>query len=304
MIRCHSIGIMSDETQNAFSERVPDLRQRVEAQMASFVTARLHDDSLGEAVRYALATEGKRIRPLLVYATADLLGVNLEVADHPAAAIELIHTYSLVHDDLPAMDNDDLRRGRLTVHKVFDEATGILVGDALLTYAFELLSSAPIDSELALSWVNQLSQACGAQGMIAGQATDIEGESRALSLSELETMHRRKSGALIEASLQMIVSAANGHDGRRLGEFGHHIGLAFQVRDDLLDIEASTEELGKPQGSDKNNNKSTFVSLLGMKAARERMHQEYELAMAALDGYGQEADGLRWLADMIIERTY
>ncbi len=273
--------------------------------MASFVTARLQDDRLGEAIRYALSTEGKRIRPLLAYATADLLGVSHEVADYPAAAIELVHTYSLVHDDLPAMDDDDLRRGRPTVHKAYDEAAGILVGDALLTYAFELLASANVDPSIGLKWVQQLADAAGARGMIAGQATDLEGESRALTLDELETMHRKKSGALIETSLAMV-AATTGDEAAltTLKSFGHHIGLAFQVRDDVLDIESTTETLGKPQGSDRENNKSTFVSLLGLDDAKARMQAEHDSAMAALDGFGAEADGLRWLAAMIVERHY
>ncbi len=281
--------------------------------MANFVHGKEPQGRLGDAVSYAIATDGKRIRPLIVYATAELFGVPLAIADHPAAAIELVHIYSLVHDDLPAMDDDDLRRGEPTVHKQFDEATGILVGDALLTFAFELLAESGVEPSVVVEWVRILASASGANGMIAGQATDLEGETCTLALAQLEKMHRQKSGALIEASLAMIfshvVTATTGKGGKggneavQLDGFGHHIGLAFQIRDDLLDVEGTTEQIGKPQGSDAASNKSTFVSLLGRETARNRMQQELLAAQQQLAYFGDRAEGLKWVADYIVSRS-
>lgn len=295
--------------QTGFSDRATEYKARVEQVIVNFVRTKKLQGRLGDAVSYAIATDGKRIRPLIVYATAELLGVPTAIADHPAAAIELVHIYSLVHDDLPAMDDDDLRRGEPTVHKQFDEATGILVGDALLTFAFELLAESGVEPSVIVEWVRLLSRAAGASGMVAGQSTDLEGETCALSLGSLEQMHRQKSGALIEASLSMIAGEAvlattgnGGVEAARLEGFGHHIGLAFQIRDDLLDVEGTTEQIGKPQGSDAASNKSTFVSLLGLESARNRMQQELSAAQQQLAYFGEHAEGLRWIADYIVSR--
>ena len=290
----------------AFSECVTGYKSRVEKVMNEFMLSSVSADSrLGEAIQYAVATEGKRIRPLLSYATAELLSMAPDIADYPAASIELVHTYSLVHDDLPAMDDDDLRRGRPTVHKAFDEATAVLVGDAMLTHGFDLLASAPVEGRIVAAWVRQLAATAGAPGMIQGQSTDLEGEVRALSLTELEAMLRKKTGALIEASMTMIARAAGDESlERQLKGFAHHLGLAFQVRDDILDVEAPTEILGKPSGSDIAQNKSTFVSLMGIEPARQHMMAEYEAATAILDQLGPGADGLRWVADYIVAREF
>lgn len=292
-------------TEGDFGARVGDYKTRVEGVMYDFVSERLDTPGkLADATLYALQTEGKRIRPLLAYATAELLDVDMAVADYPAAAVELIHTYSLVHDDLPAMDDDDLRRGKPTVHKKFDEATAILAGDALNTFAFELLGSASVDPAFIAGWTTLLAR--GAGGMIVGQSQDIEGETRTLSLGELEAMHRRKSGALIEASMSLVAACAcAGEDVHsNLSLFGHHIGLAFQIRDDILDVSATTETLGKPQGSDAGNNKSTFVSHLGIDEARQRMNQELGRAEEALSAIPGDTDGLRWLSRYITEREF
>jgi len=293
-----------------FNDRATTYKTRVEQVMVDFVCAKKLQGRLGDAVNYALATEGKRIRPLIVYATAELLDVPSAVADFPAAAIELVHLYSLVHDDLPAMDDDDLRRGVPTVHKQFDEATAVLVGDALLTFAFELLAESGVAPSLIVEWVRLLSRAAGANGMIAGQATDLKGETCVLALDELEQMHRQKSGALIETSLSMIssqvvtaVTGTGNNEAHRLEGFGHHIGLAFQIRDDLLDVEGTTEQIGKPQGSDVASNKSTFVSLLGLEQARNRMQQELVAARQQLTCFGERAEGLNWIAEYIVSRS-
>jgi geranylgeranyl pyrophosphate synthase len=208
------------------------------------------------------------------------------------------------------MDDDDLRRGVPTVHKQFDEATAVLVGDALLTFAFELLAESGVAPSLIVEWVRLLSRAAGANGMIAGQATDLKGETCVLALDELEQMHRQKSGALIETSLSMIssqvvtaVTGTGNNEAHRLEGFGHHIGLAFQIRDDLLDVEGTTEQIGKPQGSDVASNKSTFVSLLGLEQARNRMQQELVAARQQLTCFGERAEGLNWIAEYIVSRS-
>ena len=258
-----------------------------------------------EAMRYAVLGSGKRFRPFLVSAGTFACNGDRQRALHVGAAIECLHAYSLIHDDLPAMDDDDLRRGRPTVHRAFDEATGVLVGDALLTHGFELLATAPVDDRVITAWVRQLAGRAGAAGMIQGQATDLEGETRAMLLGELETMHRRKTGGLIEVSMTMVAIAAGDTAARqKLAAFAYHLGLAFQIRDDILDVESSTEKLGKPSGSDLELNKSTFVSLLGIDSARRRMQQEYDAAIAVLSELGPGAAGLEWLASYIVNRDY
>ena len=302
------MGLQRSHTQ--FGGRAAEYKARVEQIMVDFVCGKELQGQFGDAVNYAIATDGKRVRPLIVYATAELLGVPPAIADHPAAAIELVHIYSLVHDDLPAMDDDDLRRGEPTVHKQFDEATGILVGDALLTFAFELLAESGVEPSVVVEWVRLLSRAAGANGMIAGQSKDLEGETCVLALDELEQMHRQKSGALIETSLSMVSSevvtvmmGTRGNEAARLQGFGHHIGLAFQIRDDLLDVEGTTEQIGKPQGSDAASNKSTFASLLGLETARNRMQQELAAAQHQLAYFGERAEGLNWIAEYIVSRS-
>ena len=301
--------------QNQFGDRVALYRERTDRVITEFLAARIAlapqataSKQLEAGIRHATGTTGKRIRALLSYATAEVLSVPVEVADFPAAAIELLHTYSLVHDDLPAMDNADLRRGRPTVHKAFDEATAVLVGDALLTHAFDLLASADMDAEVRIAWVRQLAEAAGAQGMINGQAVDLEGESRKLTLDELQTMHHQKTGALIEASICMVASVAppatQREETEALTSFGHHLGLAFQIRDDLLDVEAAGGDAGKPRGSDAASNKSTFVSLLGVETAREHMLEEIDQARRQLAKLEHSAEGLHWLADHVVNRNH
>ena len=260
---------------------------------------------LGEALIYVTATEGKRLRPLLSYAAAEWLEVPPQVADYPAVAVELIHTYSLIHDDL--MDQDTLRRGRPTVHQEFDEPTAILLGDALQALAFEFLSHADMAPEIVVAWIKELAAGTGMPGMILGQAMDIEGESRSFELAELEAMHHKKSGALITASLVMPALATAGMSATTLDclrRFGQHLGLAFQIRDDILDYEATTAQLGKPQGSDLRNHKSTFVSLVGLAESRSRMYTALAQAKAALATLGGGTEAMHWLAEYMVSRTH
>lgn len=263
---------------------------------------------LHEAMRYATLDGGKRVRPVLVYAAGRALGADPASLDGPACAVEFIHAYSLAHDDLPAMDDDDLRRGKPTCHKAFDEAAAILAGDALQTLAFEVLAKDPAmipDPARRLHMVAELARASGSRGMAGGQAIDIAAEGRRLDLDELAHMHRLKTGALIRASVRLGALGAPAYTdalGDRLDEYATQIGLAFQIRDDILDVEADTATLGKRQGSDEARNKPTYTSLLGLAGAKDKLREVHAAARASLDGFDAAADPLRWLADYIVER--
>jgi len=263
--------------------------------------ARLHG-----AMRYA-CEGGKRLRALLVYAAGEALDLPAEQLDSSALALELIHAFSLVHDDLPAMDDDDLRRGRATVHKAYDEGTAILVGDGLQTLAFELLAAdtavpAPARTEMLL----QLARASGSRGMTGGQQADLEAEGASLTLAEMERLHAHKTGALILACLELPLAAAQAGDRSReaLRRYGRVLGLAYQIQDDVLDVTASTSALGKTAGKDAEARKSTYVRLLGLEAARHRATELFEEALAALAGFGASADSLRALTRHIGARGH
>lgn len=255
---------------------------------------------LHRAMRYAVLGGGKRIRPLLVYAAGHALGVDDERLDSPACAVEIIHAYSLVHDDLPAMDDDDLRRGRPTCHIVFGEAMAILAGDALQALAFELLArdEPKIDAPGRLAMLHALGAACGAEGMAGGQAFDLSAVGKRLTLSELERMHAYKTGALIRAAVRLGALAAGHHDGdllARLDRYGHAVGLAFQVRDDILDIEGESSVIGKTAGKDAAADKPTFPSIIGLDASRARLDDLVADALDAIAPLGQRGE---WLADL------
>ena len=260
---------------------------------------------LQTAMLYSLTNGGKRVRPLLVYAAAEAVG-PAEHLDWPAAAVEAIHAYSLVHDDLPAMDDDDLRRGKPTTHIAFNEATAILAGDGLQALAFELLATAPLSDTIRAALVQVLARAAGARGMVLGQAIDLGAVNRQLSLAELEQMHRYKTGALIAAAVDMgaIVANASASQRQQLQDYAHAIGLAFQVQDDILDVVSDTTTLGKAQGADQALNKPTYVSLLGLEGAREKLSQLHQQALTALAGFGPGAQPLRELADYIVNRHF
>ncbi len=263
---------------------------------------------LEDAVRYALQAGGKRIRPCLVYAAAQAAGNgNTDVAalDDAACAMELVHTYSLIHDDLPAMDNDDLRRGRPTLHKAFDEATAILVGDGLQALAFQLLASANgLSAEARLQMVTVMAQAAGLGGMVGGQFVDIAATGSPLALVELQGLHALKTGALIRASLSLggIAAGAPDADQAALEAFGEHLGLAFQVVDDILDVEGSAATLGKTGGKDAAAGKTTYVSLLGLEGARSAAEALLADGLEALECFGDNANPLRDLARYIVQR--
>ncbi len=262
---------------------------------------------LQEAMRYAVLNGGKRVRPLLAYATADAVSQINETTDDIAAAIELIHAYSLIHDDLPAMDDDDLRRGKPTCHIAFDEATAILAGDALQTLAFELLTQLPdTDANTALQLVRLLAQAAGVAGMVGGQAIDINATDQSLSLSALTQMHQKKTGALISASIIMSAIAAGASKAQleALEKYGSALGLAFQIQDDILDITSDTATLGKQQGADQALNKPTFVSLLGLDQAKQRVAQLHQESLDALSLFNDDACHLRAISHYIVSRNH
>lgn len=271
-------------------------------------TADTTPDHLHQAMRYSTLDGGKRIRPILLYATGQALGVPMEQLDGPACAIECIHAYSLVHDDLPAMDDDELRRGKQTCHIAYDEATAILVGDALQSLAFQILSSDTTmtrNSGQRLQMVHELASASGSLGMVGGQAIDIAAMGSSLTVQQLETMHRYKTGALIRASVR-IGALASGNvsptQSEQLNAYAEAIGLAFQIRDDILDVEADTETLGKPQGSDQARDKPTYTSLLGLEGAKQKARELHLRAMESLQDFDERTDPLRWISSYIVDR--
>jgi geranylgeranyl pyrophosphate synthase len=275
-------------------------RPLVEAQLSTVAPA------LREAVAYALSVGGKRIRPILVYRAARALGRgDAPALEHAAAAIELVHTYSLIHDDLPAMDDDDLRRGQPTLHRAYDEATAILVGDGMQVQAFSLLAAAPgLAADRRLAMVDVLATASGFTGMVGGQYLDVSATGAALSLDALKAMHNLKTGALIRAALALggHAAGAGAEELDALDRYGEHIGLAFQVVDDILDVESDSATLGKTQGKDAAANKSTYVSLLGIDGARREAARLLDAALTALRPFDDRGDDLRDLARFIVER--
>lgn len=285
-------------------------QQRVEAGFGALFAAAAPHAALQEAMAYASLDGGKRVRPVLVYGAALAAGSELPRGDLPALAVELIHCYSLVHDDLPAMDDDDLRRGKPTVHKAYGEATAILVGDALLTLAFDVLArpdSSALSSGQRLRMVAVLARAAGYQGMVAGQALDFDAVGKSLDLAQLKAMHALKTGALISASVELGALTNQALEPARLAallDYAGHVGLAFQIQDDVLDVISDTRTLGKPQGSDLAHNKPTYTSMLGLDGARRQAAEVAELALCALAGFGDEADLLRQLARYIVDRVH
>jgi geranylgeranyl diphosphate synthase, type II len=282
---------------------------RVDAALDSlFQPPRAELEHLYQAMRYSVMNGGKRVRPLLVYAACEALQGDIERADGAACAVELIHAYSLVHDDLPAMDDDDLRRGQPTTHKAFDEATAILAGDGLQSLAFEVLADRrrnPQDAEVRLQMLSALGSAAGPAGMVGGQAIDLGSVGQKLDRAALETMHRHKTGALIEASVLLGALASGQADDISLKGLQHYaraIGLAFQVQDDILDVESDTATLGKTQGKDEAHDKPTYPALLGLDAAKDYALELRDQALHAVRLFGDSAEPLRELARYIVER--
>jgi farnesyl diphosphate synthase len=291
-------------------EYLQECRSRVEAALDHWLPpATTQPERLHTAMRYATLGQGKRVRPLLVYATGKALGIPPEQLDGPACAVELIHAYSLVHDDLPARDDDDLRRGQPTCHKAFDEATAILAGDALQTLAFKVLARDPrlkVDNHARLQMIEALALASGSRGMAGGQAIDLESVGRELDVVQLENMHIHKTGALIRASVRLgALACADADPGQveGLDRYAKCIGLAFQVQDDILDIEGDPENTGKARGMDQAKSKPTYPALLGLEESREKALLLRQEALESIDSLDQGAEPLRWLADYIVARN-
>jgi len=290
------------------AEYIAQQQKRVDQALDRWVPPESQDPAImHRAMRYSLFAGGKRVRPLLAIAAADAVSENPEGVENAACALELIHTYSLIHDDLPALDNDDLRRGRPTCHKVFGDAMAILAGDSLLTLAFEVLSRLEgVAAEQRILLVAELATASGTVGgMIGGQVNDLQGEGQPPTAELLDSIHRAKTGALLRASVRMgaIYAGANEHQLAALTCFGEHIGLAFQIVDDILDVEQSSEALGKTAGKDAAQKKITFPAVYGLDRSRAMAAQERTAAHNALAPFGPRADWLNQLADLIVQRT-
>ena len=286
---------------------ITQCRERIEPLLDAALPPSMPETRLTAAMRYSLLNGGKRIRPMLVYSAAAATGGINEGTDAFACAVEMIHTYSLIHDDLPAMDDDDLRRGQATCHIAFDEATAILAGDALQSLAFSMVAEqTQLSPHAALEGLRILARASGKDGMVLGQSIDLEAVGLHLSLEQLQTTHRCKTGALIDASVQVgaLSSGASLADQRALSDFAQAIGLAFQIQDDIIDVISDTQTLGKNQGSDKEQNKPTYVSLLGLDGAQRKASQLVEESYTAIGHMGPQADYLRQLADYIVQRKH
>ncbi|MGE7928195.1 polyprenyl synthetase family protein [Lysinibacillus xylanilyticus] len=291
---------MNEQLKHFIESNIP----QVEAEMFALVEKIDAPVNLKESMLYSLKAGGKRIRPLFVLAVLELYNKNLKDGLTVGSVVEVIHTYSLIHDDLPSMDNDDFRRGKPTNHKVYGEALATLAGDALNTLAFGILARMDVSAEKRIELVNLLSKAAGAEGMVGGQVLDMEGEKRQLNLAELEHVHVNKTGALLRFSIEAgaVLADVTQENRETLKEYAHHIGLAFQIQDDILDIEGTTEELGKTAGKDVASDKSTYPALLSIDGAKEKLTEHYQHAINALDKLEVDSNLLREFAAYIVHR--
>ena len=289
-----------------FQEWLTSHSERAERALDGLLdSAQTTPNRLHEAMRYAAQGGGKRIRPLLVYAAGSLGDAKAQALDAAAVAIECIHAYSLVHDDLPCMDDDDLRRGRPTVHKAFDEATALLVGDALQTRAFEILANARCEVDVRLLMISSLAAASGSRGMAGGQAIDLESVGKKLDLAGLKQMHAMKTGALLSCAVELggIAAHLNPTQMAQLQKYSTALGLAFQIVDDVLDATADSQTLGKTAGKDAAANKPTYVTLMGLDYAQQQAKDLQEAAIASLADFGSKADALKDLAFLVVNRA-
>lgn len=297
---------MDIETLASFSKQY---NQQLATELATSIEKLNAPTIIKESMLYSLQAGGKRIRPLLLFATIDAFGHNTEAGLNTAIAIEMIHTYSLIHDDLPSMDNDDLRRGKPTNHKVFGEAIATLAGDALLTYSFQIISETPskyVTDSIKIKLIQELAKAAGPEGMVGGQVADMEGEEKQLSLEELEYIHIHKTGKMLEFSVLAgaFIAEATEEQLNLLSKFAFHLGLAFQIRDDILDVEGQVEKIGKPVGSDTTNQKSTYPSLLTMEGARTALATHIDAAKKCLQETGLKTSILEEITNLIAERDH
>ncbi len=292
-----------------FDNRIEDYVNKIDGYLESILPIKtIPPTDLHEAMHYAVMNGGKRMRPLLVYATGETLGIDSDYLTPPAAAIELLHCFSLVHDDLPSMDDDDLRRGKPSVHVAFSEATAILAADALQALAFHILATAPVyhdHDDIRIKLITLIAEAAGTTGMTGGQALDLASESQLLDQAQLEHMYRLKTGKLLRACVLSVVycdHSNNPEQQHALERFIDVMGIAFQIKDDVLDIEGATETLGKPTGSDANKTKATYPGLFGLEQSKQRINTLLEESFALLENFDNRADGLRYLSKMIVKR--
>ncbi len=292
-------------TKNALDLYIQNKIGLIEAELSQYIPGEAYPPIIYEAMRYSLFAGGKRLRPIMLMAAADAVGGNGINYLPVACGLEMIHTYSLIHDDLPAMDNDDYRRGKLTNHKVYGEGMAILAGDGLLTAAFGImLSQTKVDPAILVTVVSEIAAAAGAAGMIGGQAVDLISEGQTIGANTLEFMHQAKTGALFKAALRAGAMLAGGNEKQidALTLYAEQFGLAFQITDDILDVVGTQEKIGKPIGSDIRNHKTTYVTLHTLAGARQLAQQAVDTALNSLDGFGPEADILRELVNYLINR--
>lgn len=293
---------MNEKLKQFIEQNIPAIEQEMYDQVEKIAGP----PSLKESMMYSLKAGGKRVRPLFVTAVCDMYGVDLAHSYTVGSTVEMIHTYSLIHDDLPCMDNDDMRRGKPTNHVVFGEGMATLAGDALNSLAFGVLARMPISAEKRVELIDMLSVGAGSEGMVGGQILDVEGEKRTLNLSELENVHINKTGALLRFSIESgaVLADATALERAALVEYAHHIGLAFQIQDDILDIEGTSEELGKTAGKDVASDKSTYPALLTLDGAKKKLGEHYELALAALAKINRDSTLLQQFAEYIVKRSH
>jgi geranylgeranyl diphosphate synthase, type II len=300
---------MNKLSEKNFQLIMKEIKEKIENSLPGYIERLETPKVLKDSMKYSLEAGGKRIRPILLFATLRAFGKDELIGLPVACAIEMIHTYSLIHDDLPSMDNDDLRRGKPTNHKVFGEATAILAGDALLTYSFQILSEInhpEVTPEMKLELISKLAKAAGPEGMVGGQTADIHGEGKQITLEELEDIHKNKTGKLLAYSI--LAGAILGHANRKqiekLEQFAYHLGLSFQIRDDILDIEGVQEKIGKPIGSDENKQKVTYPSLLTMAGAKEKLSYHIHEAKKILYDIDFDYSLLEYICDLIATRDH
>jgi geranylgeranyl diphosphate synthase type II len=295
-------NLMSNRLKDFINEHLENINREIVYQVERLEAPQALKDSM----LYSLKAGGKRIRPLFVVAVSEMFQNKQKEVYTVGAAVEMIHTYSLIHDDLPSMDNDELRRGKPTNHVVFGEAMATLAGDALNTLAFGVLARMEnVSPEKKVELINLLSIASGAEGMVGGQVLDLDGENRRLNLSELEHVHRNKTGAILRFSIESgaVLSDATMDARKALIEYAHHIGLAFQIQDDILDVEGTSEQLGKTAGKDEESNKSTYPALLTLEGAKQKLQEHYQSALKALDNLSEDTTLLKEFANYIVSRN-
>ena len=279
-------------------------RALVENRLSTLFSKDVPDETLAESMRYSLLAGGKRVRPVLVLEFAKAAGGNMEDALDAACAVEMLHTYSLIHDDLPCMDDDDLRRGKPTNHVVYGECTAVLAGDALQAECFKILANSGLPAERVVKMVQYLANAAGLMGICGGQVLDIAGEGKSLNAEEITKIHSLKTASLLVACAKMGVAAAGGSESqiKAAEEYAENLGIAFQIRDDILDVISTTEELGKPVGSDDENEKSTFVALFGVDKCIELVEKKTKAAISAVESAFEDTAFLKWLAEYLAGR--